>query len=56
MKNTLYKTLAYIFYFVGDLLWRIPTGFTYNLYQKSMQLSIKFDEKINFQIWKQPSK
>ena len=56
MKNTIYKTLAYIFYFVGDLLWRVPAGFTYNMYQKSMQLSIIFDEKIGFQIWKQPSK
>lgn len=56
MKHTLYKILAHTFYFIGNLLWRIPAETTYNLYQKSMKISINFDEKIGFEIWKQPSK
>lgn len=56
MCNTLstlvYRTLAYLFYYLGDVFWRIPTGFAYHLYHSSMLLSIKYDDLAGNKIWK----
>ena len=46
-----YRTLAYLFYYLGDLFWRIPTGFAYHLYHNSMLLSIKYDDLGGNKIW-----
>jgi hypothetical protein len=49
-----YTILAYVFYYLGDLFWRIPVDFCYHLYQKSMILSVKYDDLSENKIWKVP--
>lgn len=46
-----YTALAYMFYYLGDLFWRIPTSFCYHLYHNSMLLSIKYDDLGGNKIW-----
>jgi len=67
MKHLYYKFLALFFYYLGDLLWKIicwtdwseitrklicPT--CWSLYQKCMSLSLNYDEKVGYFIWKLP--
>ena len=47
-----YKTLAHVFYFIGDKVWRIDTDWAYDLYQKTMTWSMHFDDRIGWEIWK----
>ncbi len=47
----LYKAMAYMFYFIGDKIWRIDTDWAYEWYQKAMSWSVNFDEKIGWEIW-----
>ena len=49
--NTFYTGLAYIFYYLGDLFWRIPADFAYHLYHNCMLLSIKYDDLVGNKIW-----
>ena len=49
--NLYYTMLAYLFYYLGDIFWRIPTGFAYLLYHNSMLLSIKYDDLAGNKIW-----
>lgn len=48
----IYKALSHLFYFIGDVAWRIDTYFTYEIYQRAMDASIFFDEKNGWEIWK----
>ena len=50
-SNTYYTILAYLFYYLGDIFWRIPAGFAYRLYHNSMLLSIKYDDLGGNKIW-----
>jgi hypothetical protein len=50
-----YFLCAYIFYFLGDLSSKIATESFYILYQRFMNMSYKFDEKIGFKVWKLPT-
>jgi hypothetical protein len=52
--NFFYFLGAYVFYFLGDLSSKISTESFYILYQKFMNISYNFDEKIGFKIWKLP--
>ena len=58
MKN-LYYLISIFFYFIGDLCCRLLyildslCDFFYRFYQKSMNLSLKFDEKCGYKIWKE---
>jgi hypothetical protein len=45
--------LSYFFYLLGDLFSKIPLYFCYFLYSKFMSLSVKFDEKCGYKIWKE---
>lgn len=54
IKNFTYKTLAKGFYLLGDFICRLDYEWTADLYQKVMNLSLKFDEKIGYQIWEEP--
>jgi hypothetical protein len=45
------KVLANVFYFIGDIIWRIDTDWAYDLYQRAMGASIHFDEKNGWEIW-----
>jgi len=54
IKNFFYKALAYGFYYLGDILCRFDYEWTADLYQKSMNLSLDFDEKIGYQLWQEP--
>jgi hypothetical protein len=67
MKQLYYKFLALFFYYLGDLLWKIICwtdwneitrkvicGACWSGYQKSMSLSLKYDEKVGYFIWKLP--
>jgi hypothetical protein len=42
------------FYYIGDFACRFEFNWTISLYQKSMMLSLFYDEKINFWFWKEP--
>ncbi len=42
------------FYYVGDIACRFNFEWCYNLYQKAMNLSVHYDEQINFWWWKEP--
>jgi len=55
-SNTYYTLLAYLFYYLGDVFWRIPAGFAYHLYHYSMLLSIKYDDLGGNKVWKAPDK
>lgn len=46
-----YTLLAYLFYYLGDVFWRIPASFAYHLYHNSMLLSIKYDDLSGNKIW-----
>ncbi len=53
-KNIYYKFLVMCFYYIGDFACRFEFNWTISLYQKSMMLSLFYDEKINFWFWKEP--
>ena len=55
MSLIVYKFLAHLFYYIGDALSRLP-WFPYTLYSCSMKLSLDFDEKCGYNIWKEPPK
>lgn len=55
MIQLYYKFLVLFFYHVGDIACRFQFQWTFDLYQKSMNLSCKYDEKNNFQFWKKPT-
>jgi len=59
------KFLAYLFYYLGDLCWKLICWTDWNfitrklisgpcwvLYQKSMNLSLDYDEKAGYVVWK----
>jgi hypothetical protein len=59
--------LAYLFYYLGDFVWKIVCWTDWNtvtrklisgpcwfLYQKFMTLSLDFDEKAGYIVWKLP--
>jgi hypothetical protein len=54
IQTLYYKCLVIIFYYIGDIACRINSEFTFNLYQKSMNLSVKYDEKIGWWYWQEP--
>lgn len=47
-----YTILAYAFYHLGDLFWRIPINICFMLYQKCMILSVRYDDLSGNKIWK----
>jgi hypothetical protein len=54
-KNTLYKIIVWAFYHIGDIACNLPWEWSFNLYQKSMLISVTYDKKIGFQFWQKPS-
>ena len=52
--NTYYTLLAYLFYYLGDVFWRIPTNLGYVIYGKCMMLSIEYDDLGGNKVWKAP--
>ena len=54
ISSLYYTLLAYLFYYLGDVFWRIPAGFSYHLYHNCMLLSIKYDDLGGNKIWKAP--
>lgn len=52
--QTIYKIAVLGFYYLGDFACRFNNNFAYDVYQKSMKLSIQFDEKIGWWYWKEP--
>jgi hypothetical protein len=61
------KLLAFLFYYLGDFTWKIVCWTDHNtitrnlvsypcwnLYQKCMNLSLDFDEKAGYVVWKLP--
>ena len=49
-----YKTLCLFFYYVGDFFCKINYDWAGTIYQKAMNLSLDYDEKLNFWFWKEP--
>jgi hypothetical protein len=49
----MYRVLAYIFYFIGDVASRIPTEWAYYIYQIAIRESIKYDDMSGQTIWKE---
>jgi hypothetical protein len=54
--KAVYFLLAYFFYFLGDLCSKISTELFFVLYQRFMNLSLDFDSKCGYKIWKLPQK
>jgi len=65
MKQYYYKFLALFFYYSGDLFWelvrctdcfeitrKVIANPCWSLYQKSMNASLHYDEKVGYFIWK----
>jgi hypothetical protein len=48
-----YKTLCLFFYYIGDILSRLPFSWSADMYQYAMKLSVEFDDKIGREIWKE---
>jgi hypothetical protein len=55
MQALFYKFLSHVFYYIGDSLSRLP-WFPYSIYRYCMHMSLNFDEKIGYEIWKEPDK
>lgn len=53
-KNIFYQSLAWLFYKLGDIVCRFPFNWAYFVYQKCMNLSYAYDEKIGFKLWLEP--
>jgi hypothetical protein len=49
----MYRVLAYFFYYIGDIASRIPTEWSYYIYQIAMRESIKYDDMSGQNIWKE---
>jgi hypothetical protein len=54
-KIIYYRCLAWLTYKAGDLLCNLDYEWSWDLYQKCMHHSYKYDEKTDFRIWKEPS-
>lgn len=54
--KVVYFLLAHLFYFLGDLCSKIPTEMFFSLYQRFMSLSLDYDSKNSYKIWKLPQK
>jgi hypothetical protein len=54
MKTLYYKFLTLLFYYIGDVACKFSFEIAFEIYQKSMNLSIHFDEKLGFWLWKKP--
>ena len=54
MKLLYYKFLVMLFYYIGNFACKFNSECMFDLYQKSMKLSVHYDEKINFWWWKEP--
>ena len=48
-----YKFLALLFYYIGDMLSKLPFYWSAEAYQYVMCLSVDFDDKIGKEIWKE---
>lgn len=61
------KILAYLFYYLGDFSWKVIcwtdwseitrkliSAPCWRLYQKCMSISLDYDEKAGYAIWKLP--
>ena len=53
LKNILYKFLVLFFYYIGEVACRIDAEWAGDLYLKTMKLSLKWDEKLDFWWWKE---
>jgi hypothetical protein len=49
----MYRALSYCFYYIGDIASRIPTEWSYYIYQIAMRESIKYDDMSGQNIWKE---
>ena len=54
MKNAYYKFMVLFFYYMGDIACKFNFKIAFEIYQKSMKLSVQCDEKIGYWWWKQP--
>ena len=52
--SIIYKFLVILFYCIGDIACRINHELTFDIYQKAMKQSLKYDEKIGYWWWKLP--
>ena len=68
MKQLYYTFLTLFFYYAGDLFWtiirwtdsfeitrKLIAGPCWSLYQKAMTLSLEYDEKVGYFLWKLPN-
>ena len=46
-------TLAYIFYYIGDIFSKIPIYWAYDVYQFAMRKSIEYDDISGKKVWKE---
>jgi hypothetical protein len=68
MKQKYYALLAYFFYYLGDILWKIICWTDWNEitrklisapcwsgYTKATNISLDYDEKAGYVVWKEPT-
>ena len=48
--NTL---LACLFYYIGHIASKVPSSYTYDLYQFAMRKSIEYNDLSEYKIWKE---
>ena len=56
MKTMFCKIIVLGFYYLGDVFSKIDSELAANLYQRCMNISVEWDEKINFYWWKNVEK
>jgi len=56
MKTMFCKIIVLGFYYLGDVFSKIDSELAANLYQRCMNISVEWDEKINFYWWKSVEK
>jgi hypothetical protein len=52
MRYYIFMFLTLFFYYIGDILSRLPFYWSAEAYQWVMKLSVDFDDKIGRKIWK----
>ena len=56
MIKLYYKIMSNVFYYIGDIAWRIPFVPFYHIYHYSMNKSFDYDQLSGANLWKIPDK
>ncbi len=53
IQTIVYKIAVMFFYCLGDVASKFDSELAFDVYQKSMKVSLKYDEKLDWWFWKE---